>query len=29
MKVYGWGVSAIDNNDAYESYIDMVNAFGK
>ena len=29
MKVYGWGVTAIDNNDAYETYIDMVNAFGK
>ena len=29
MKVYGWGVTAIDNNDAYESYIDMVNPFGK
>ena len=29
LKVYAFGVSAIDNNDAYESYIDMVNAFGK
>ena len=29
MKVYAWGVSAIDNNDAYESYVDMFNAFGK
>ena len=29
MKVYGWGVTAIDNYDAYETYIDMVNAFGK
>ena len=29
MKVYGWGVTAIDNNDAYETYIDMRNAFGK
>ena len=29
LKVFGWGVSAIDNNDAYETYIDMSNAFGK
>ena len=29
LKVYAWGVSAIDNDDAYESYIDMNNAFGK
>ena len=29
MKVYAWGVTAIDNNDAYETYIDMRNAFGK
>ena len=29
LKVYGWGVSAIDNDDAYQSYIDMDNAFGK
>ena len=29
LKVYTWGVSAIDNDDAYQSYIDMDNAFGK
>ena len=29
MKVYAWGVSAIDNDDAWESYLDMFNAFGK
>ena len=29
LKVYTWGVSAIDNDDAYESYRDMFNAFGK
>ena len=29
LKVYTWGVSAIDNDDAYESYMDMFNAFGK
>ena len=29
MKVYGWGVSAMDDDDAYNSYIDMSNAFGK
>ena len=29
MKVYGWGISAMDNDDAYNSYIDMINAFGK
>ena len=29
MKVYAWGISAIDNDEAYDSYIDMSNAFGK
>ena len=29
MKVYGWGISAMDNDDAYNSYVDMSNAFGK
>ena len=29
MKVYGWAISAIDNDDAYNSYKDMSNAFGK
>ena len=29
MKVYSWGVSAIENDDAYQSYMDMNNAFGK
>ena len=29
LKVYSWGVTAIDNDDAYETYIDMNNAFGK
>ena len=29
LKVYSYGVSAIDNNDAYESYLDMYDAFGK
>ena len=29
LKVYTWGVSAIDNDDAWESYSDMFNAFGK
>ena len=29
LKVYAWGVTAIDNNDAYETYIDMRNAWGK
>ena len=29
MKVYGWAISAIDNDDAYNSYVDMSNAFGK
>ena len=29
LKVYAWGVTAIDNDDAYETYIDMSNAFGK
>ena len=29
LKVYTWGVSAIDNDVAWESYIDMYNAFGK
>ncbi len=29
LKVYTYGVSAIDNDDAYESYLDMFNAFGK
>ena len=29
LKVYAWGVSAIDNDHAYESYVDMFNAFGK
>ena len=29
MNVYGWGISAIDNDDAYYSYLDMSNAFGK
>ena len=29
LKVYTWGVSAIDNDDAWESYKDMFNAFGK
>jgi len=29
LKVYTWGVSAIDNDVAWESYIDMFNAFGK
>ena len=29
LKVFTWGVSAIDNDDAYNSYKDMSNAFGK
>ena len=29
LKVYSYGVSAIDNDDAYESYSDMYDAFGK
>ena len=29
MKVYAWAISAIDNDVAYDSYIDMSNAFGK
>ena len=29
LKVYTYGVSAIDNDDAWESYFDMFNAFGK
>ena len=29
MKVYAWGISAIDNQDAYNSYKEMYNAFGK
>ena len=29
MKIYSWAISAIDNDDAYSSYIDMSNAFGK
>ena len=29
LKVYTWGVSAIDNDDAWRSYRDMFNAFGK
>ena len=29
LKVYSYGVSAIDNDDAYQSYVDMDNAFGK
>ena len=29
MKVWALGISAIDNDDAYNSYIDMSNAFGK
>ena len=29
LKVYTWGVSAIDNDDAWESYFEMFNAFGK
>ena len=29
MKVWAFGISAIDNDDAYNSYKDMSNAFGK
>ncbi len=29
LKVFTWGVSAIDNDVAWESYTDMFNAFGK
>ena len=29
MKVWAFGISAIDNDDAYNSYVDMSNAFGK
>ena len=29
LKVYSWAVSAMDNDDAYETYMDMNNAFGK
>ena len=29
LKVFTWGVSAIDNDVAWESYMDMFNALGK
>ena len=29
LKIYTYGVSAIDNDDAWASYVDMFNAFSK